>query len=133
MKGSWKDHEQTPPRGSAVVRNDHGHQAMSQIPRLITGQTTRAPGLLARIGHGARLALAGVFAAIGLLGLLLPVIPGIVFLAAAAWLAGRSGTARRSRMARPQYEGLSPGERLRLRLLLVARAALNAVTRRQPG
>lgn len=87
-------------------------------------------GVIARIGRATRLALAGLCAVVGVIGLLLPVIPGILLLGLAAWLAGHGTGAQPSSL---RYQGLRPGQRLRLRLLLVARYMLDSLTRRLPG
>lgn len=84
------------------------------------------------------LALVAGFAVLGLIGLVLPVVPGLLFLALAFWLlskvsqrfaslledsprlARRMGFLRRTR-------GLSVGQRLRLSLLVMAKMSLRGV------
>ncbi|MEX2470394.1 MAG: hypothetical protein WD396_11615 [Pseudohongiellaceae bacterium] len=106
---------------------------MNQLHLKERGRSAMHTGVIARIGRVARLALAGLCAVIGVIGLLLPIIPGILFLALAAWLLGRGTRARGERASYLRYQGLGPGQRIRLRLLLAARFVVDALARRMPG
>ena len=82
------------------------------------------------------LALVGLFVIIGLVGLVLPIIPGILFLVVAAWLlakvSGRFASHldqhrgwQRGRRIWRQSQGLSLAQRVKLSLLLIARSMVD--------
>ncbi|MEQ8955217.1 MAG: DUF454 family protein [Gammaproteobacteria bacterium] len=84
------------------------------------------------------LVLVGLFVLIGLVGLVLPIIPGILFLALAAWLLARVSSRfafhleqhpvwRRLRRYRRSTSYLSLTQQLKLSLLLLCRAAVNGI------
>lgn len=95
---------------------------------------------LALLGRCALLLVVGVLLLLGLLGLILPILPGILFLGLAALLMARLSTRfarglhghpgyRRWRRFTRACRGLGPWQRCRLGLLLLARAGLQSLGR----
>lgn len=95
---------------------------------------------LALLGRFALLLAVGVLVLLGLIGLILPILPGILFLGLAALLMARlSSRFARGLHGHPGYRrwqrfsqacrGLGPWQRCRLALLLLARAGLQSLSR----
>lgn len=82
--------------------------------------------------------IVGVFVIIGLIGLILPIIPGILFLALAAWLMAKVSSRFASHLDESEIwqkvkdywssvSFLTVGQQVKLTLLLVAKTAMDAV------